>query len=67
MIEDLEKLRRIVFENAALQKNLQAISGRDEFINRVLEIGKENNLNFTTEDVFQAMNEYRRVWLERWI
>lgn len=67
MIEELEKLRRTVFRDEALQKDLQAISDREEFIARVLEIGKNRDLNFTEEDVLQAMNEQRRAWIERWI
>ena len=67
MNEDLEKLRAIVFHDETLQKDLQVISDREEFIARVLEIGKERDLNFTEEDVLQAMNEQRRAWIERWI
>lgn len=67
MIEDLEKLRQIVFQDAALQTELQAISDREEFVARVLEIGRKSDLKFTEEDVSQAMNEQRRAWIERWI
>lgn len=67
MIEDLEKLRRMVSHDEALQKDLQAISDREEFIGRVLETGRTHGLNFTEEDVLQAMNEQRRAWIERWI
>ena len=67
MNEDLEKLRTIVFQDESLQKDLQAISDREEFIARVLEIGRARDLNFTEEDVLQAMNEQRRAWIERWI
>lgn len=67
MNEDLEKLRQIVFHDAALQNDLQAISDREEFIARVLKIGSERDLKFTEEDILQAMNEQRRTWIERWI
>jgi len=67
MNEDLEKLRAIIFRDEALQKDLQAISDREEFIERVLKIGRTRNLNFTEEDVLQAMNDQRRAWIERWI
>ena len=67
MNEDLEKLRQIVYRDAALQNDLQAISDREEFIDRVLAIGRERDLNFTEEDILQAMNEQRRAWIERWI
>ena len=67
MNEDLEKLRAIVFQDEVLQKDLRTISDRDEFVDRVLEIGKNRDLDFTEEDVLQAMNEQRRAWIERWI
>lgn len=67
MNEDLEKLRQIVFHDEILQKDLQAILDREDFIDRVLEIGRTRELNFTEEDVLQAMNEQRRAWIERWI
>lgn len=67
MIKDLEKLRQIVFRDAALQSDLQAISDREEFIKRMLEIGSERDLKFTEEDILQAMNDQRRAWIERWI
>lgn len=67
MIEDLEKLRTIVFRDETLQKDLQAISDREEFVERVLEIGRTRDLNFTEEDVLRAMNAQRRAWIERWI
>lgn len=67
MNEDFEKLRQLVLQDAALQKELQTISDREEFARRVVEIGNEMGLNFDEETVFEAMNEGRRVWIERWI
>lgn len=67
MNEDLEKLRRAVFRDAALQKDLQMILDREEFVRRILEIGRERGLKFNAEDVLQTMNKQRRDWLERWI
>lgn len=67
MNEDLEKLRQVVSRDEDLQNDLQAISDREEFIERVLEIGRTRDLKFTKEDILQAMNEQRRAWIERWI
>ncbi len=67
MNEDFEKLRQLVLQDPALQKVLQPISDREEFARQVIELGRKNGLNFGEETVFEAMNEGRRVWIERWI
>jgi hypothetical protein len=67
MTGDIEKLRKIVLGDADLQARLQEISNADEFIGRVLEIGKSFGLEIESEDVSEAMRESRRVWIERWI
>lgn len=67
MNENFEKLRQLVLQDSALQKELQSISESEEFIRRVVETGREKGLNFGEEDVLAAMNEGRRVWIERWI
>lgn len=67
MNENFEKLRQLVLQDSALQKELRSISGSDEFVRRVVEIGREKGLNFGEEDVWAAINEGRRVWIERWI
>ena len=67
MTEDIEKLREIVWGDADLQARLQEISDREEFIARVLEIGKSCGLKIGSEEVSEAMRESRRLWIERWI
>jgi hypothetical protein len=67
MTEDIEKLREIVLGDTDLQAHLQEISNADEFVVRVLEIGKSFGLEIESEDVSEAMHESRRVWIERWI
>jgi hypothetical protein len=67
MTGEIEKLREIVLNDADLQAQLQEISERDEFIARVLEIGKNFGLEIESEDISEAMRESRRVWIERWI
>lgn len=67
MSGNIEKLREIVLGEADLQARLHEISDRDEFIERVLEIGKTFGLEIESEDVLEAMRESRRLWIERWI
>lgn len=67
MNEDFEKFRQIVLQDSALQRKLQLISDSEEFVLRVVESGREKGLKFGEEDVLAAMNEGRRIWIERWI
>jgi hypothetical protein len=67
MNKNFEKLRRIVLQNSALQKELQEITDRDFFVLRVVEIGRDKDLDLTNDDILEAMRENRRVWIERWI
>jgi hypothetical protein len=67
MTEDFEKMRQIVLQDLALQKELQEMFERDDFVSRLVEIGRGRGLQFEEDDVFEAMRESRRVWVERWI
>lgn len=67
MTGEIEKLREIVWGNADLQARLQEVSNADEFVGRVLEIGKSFGLEIESEEVLEEMRESRRVWIERWI
>ena len=64
---NLNELRRIVFSDAALQRELQGISERERFVERVVQIGKERGLFVTAEEIREAMRENQRLWIERWI
>jgi hypothetical protein len=65
--EDFRKMYEIVLRDTVLQKQLQAYTDRDEFIYRLVEMGREKGLGFSAETVAEAMRENRRVWVERWI
>lgn len=67
MSEDFQELRRIVLQDSALQKELQKIGDHEEFVAKVVQIADEKGLNVENEDVWEAMREARRVWVERWI
>ncbi|HEY0426268.1 MAG TPA: Nif11-like leader peptide family natural product precursor [Pyrinomonadaceae bacterium] len=65
--ENFEKFRQIVLEDLPLQESLRGFTERDEFVARVVETGAARGIEFTAEDVWEAMRENRRVWIERWI
>ena len=65
--EALMQFQQIVFADERLQAELREITDRDEFIKQVIELGKERDLEFTSEDVSNALQTSRRAWIERWI
>ncbi|MEK7857262.1 MAG: Nif11-like leader peptide family natural product precursor [Acidobacteriota bacterium] len=61
-----EQFRTLVLRDAALQKELDSVNDRGEFVGRVVELGRVNSFEFNNEDVIEAMREARRSWVERW-
>ena len=66
-LENLEKFRQFIWENAARQKELQNFRFQPEFIAAVVEAGKSAGFEFTPAEVQEIMNDNRRLWIERWI
>jgi hypothetical protein len=66
-LENLEKFQLFVWQNPALQKELQNIPERDVFIARVVELGAQSGFEFTAGEVLEMMRENQRTWIERWI
>lgn len=64
--EDFEQFHKMVLQDVSLQESLRDIEFRNDFIDAVVEKGKEKGFDFGKEDVENKMNEYRRAWLERW-
>ena len=62
-----EEFRRLVLDNASLQKDLFDVTDRLAFIARVVELGEQNEYEFTSAEVEEAMNAARRDWIERMI
>jgi predicted ribosomally synthesized peptide with nif11-like leader len=65
--ENFERFRQIVLEDLSLQERLRAIEEREPFVSRVVEMGAECGIEFTAEDVREAIRANRRAWIERWI
>ena len=65
--KEFEQFRQIVLEDVSLQKRLRNITRRHVFVSRAVKLGAEHGFQFTTEDVYEAIGESRRLWIERWI
>jgi hypothetical protein len=65
--DNILKLGQIIFSDKILQTELQKITDREEFINKVAELGKTFGFEFSIEEIRQMMQENQRGWIERWI
>jgi hypothetical protein len=65
--EHLERFRRLVFDDAALQARLLGESDDQAFVALAVAAGAERGCEFTAEEALALMWAARRAWLERWI
>ncbi|MEA2174311.1 MAG: hypothetical protein QOD00_1903 [Blastocatellia bacterium] len=65
--ENFEQFRQAVLRDPALQRQLRAISDREQFIALTQQLGAERGFSFTTEDVAEALRANQRAWIERWL
>jgi hypothetical protein len=65
--KDFEQFRQLVLEDISLQKRLRNITRRHTFAARAVKLGAERGFQFTAQDVYEALGEWRRLWIERWI
>jgi hypothetical protein len=63
----LELFRRHVLSHPELQQQLMGLNGREAFIARNVELGREYGFTFHPTDVEAALMSARRAWMERWI
>jgi hypothetical protein len=63
----LELFRRHVLSHPELQQQLMDLKGREAFIARNVELGREHGFTFHPTDVEAALLSARRAWMERWI
>ena len=63
----LELFRRHVLSHPELQQQLMGLNGREAFIARNVELGREHGFTFHPTDVEAALQAARRAWMERWI
>lgn len=65
--EDLERFRRLVLEDAALQQALQDTPDVPSFLALAQRLGAEQGCHFTAEELRSAMSDERRALRERWV
>lgn len=65
--EKFEEFRRLVLRDLSLQEKLRDFTKLDPFVNRVVELGRDLGLEFSRDDVAEAMRANKRLWIERWI
>lgn len=65
--EALTQFIQLVFSDALLQEQLREITDINDFIERVVRLGKEYDLEFTANDVDDALQAARRAWIEKGI
>ena len=59
-----EEFREIVLNDESLQRQLRGLMDMDEFISRVVELGRVHGFSFTAYDVGDAVRASQRSWLE---
>ena len=65
--EPLTRFRLLVLQNQTLQAQLVNMDDRDEFIFRVIELGRLHDCELTESEVTEGLQAGRRAWHERWI
>jgi hypothetical protein len=66
-LEDFERFRRRVLEDAALQAALRETVDVPGFIALATKLGAEHGCHFTADEVREVIRAARREWLGRWV
>jgi hypothetical protein len=65
--ESLTQFCQKVFSDDELQAPLRELTDRLEFAALAVQIGHQEGLEFTVEEVEERLTQGRRAWFERWI
>jgi len=60
-------LRTLVWSDRRYEDRLLAVTDLTRFVDEVVAIASDNDLDVTRDDVTKAIDSERRNWLERWI
>ncbi|PYT00802.1 MAG: hypothetical protein DMF63_05715 [Acidobacteria bacterium] len=63
-MKTFEEFRDLVLDDKSMQKQLRRLSDRNEFIARVVELGREHGFEFTAAEVEEELRVGRRVITE---
>jgi hypothetical protein len=64
---DLDRLIDLVLADETLQRRLLATPERPAFIDAVVSLSAERDLDVSPADVDDALRAAHRSWLERWV
>jgi hypothetical protein len=64
---DLDRLIDLVLADEALQRQLLATPDRAAFVDAVVAVSAERDLDVSPADVDDALRAAHRSWLERWV
>ncbi len=62
----LERLRELVLDDSSLQAELEVVLEQAPFVQAVMRLAVELELEIEADEVYAAMRAGRRSWLERW-
>jgi len=65
--QNLERFGELVLADRELHEQLRATANETEFAVLAVRLGAERGCDFTLPVVQAAINEKRRLWLERWL
>lgn len=65
--QNLERFGEMVLADCQLHEQLRATATEAEFAALAVRLGAERGCDFTPPVVQAAINEKRRLWLERWL
>ena len=65
--QNLDRFGELVLADRELHDQLRATATEAEFVTLAVRLGAERGCDFTAPVVQAAVNEKRRLWLERWL
>jgi hypothetical protein len=65
--ENLRRFREVVLSRPDLLARLRGVSEQEAFIGLMVQLGAEQELPFSREEVLEAIRTSRRAWRERWL
>ena len=61
-----DEFMNFVLKNEKIMKEFLEIKNYDLFIDKIIDIGKLNNFNFTEEDIIKKYRNNELKWVEKW-
>ena len=61
---DLDRFRRLVFQDSSLQEQLRDIDDHDAFMAFVVKLAEERGYRITPAEIYQTMRRTRQRWRE---